>query len=101
MDERDRKDLEKMNRGPVAKIWGKVEQLWQFILDPNAPKAGKVIAAGALAYLLWPFDAVPDFILPAGLADDVAVILAACAKLAADLKKYSSGGGSAPQIPVQ
>ena len=98
MDKRDRKKLEKMNRGPVAKIWDKVEQLWRFIWDPKAPKAGKAIAIGALTYLLWPLDAVPDFIIPAGLLDDVSVILAACAKLAIDLQRYRGNGPAMPGV---
>ncbi len=83
----DPEQLKKMNKGPIAKIWEKVEALWEFILDPDAPIGGKAIAIAALIYLISPVDAVPDF-LPGGLLDDAGVITLAVAKLADDLRKY-------------
>lgn len=77
-----------MNRGPIAKIWDRVKALWAFIKDPQAPKAGKILAIAALIYLISPIDAIPDFIPGLGLTDDVGVVLAVVAKLGADLKKY-------------
>ena len=39
-----------MNRGPVVKIWDKVQVLWRFIKDPDAEAAGLVkFAAGVFA----------------------------------------------------
>lgn len=77
-----------MNRGPISKIWDRVKALWAFIKDPQAPKAGKILAIAALIYLISPIDAIPDFIPGLGLTDDVGVVLAVVAKLGADLKKY-------------
>ena len=34
-----------MNRGPVVKIWDKVQVLWRFIKDPNVAWAKKATAA--------------------------------------------------------
>ena len=78
-------DLDDMRRGPVAKVWDKVQDLWAFIKDPDAPKLGKAMAIGALIYLVVPIDAVPDFIPFGGLLDDVGVIMSVVAKLAHDL----------------
>lgn len=86
--DRIRENLGGMNRGPVAKIWDKVMALWKFVQDPNAPWTGKVIAIGALIYLISPIDAIPDVIPVLGLTDDVSIIGLAVAKLAADLQKY-------------
>lgn len=86
--ERIRGKLPSMKRGRIAEIWDKVMDLWRFVQDPDAPWSGKVIAIAALIYLISPIDAIPDVIPVAGLTDDAAIILAAFAKLAADLKKY-------------
>lgn len=86
--DRIRENIDGMNRGPIAKIWDKVMALWKFVQDPNAPWAGKVIAIGALIYLISPIDAIPDIIPGLGLTDDVSIIGLAVAKLAVDLQKY-------------
>jgi uncharacterized membrane protein YkvA (DUF1232 family) len=45
--------------------------------DRHTPWRHKVILAGAIAYFILPADAIPDFILPIGYADDAAAIAAA------------------------
>ena len=45
--------------------------------DKETPWRHKLILAGAIAYFILPVDAVPDFILPMGYADDAAALLAA------------------------
>lgn len=47
--------------------------------DPHTPWRHKAILAGALAYFVLPIDAIPDFILPMGYADDAAALTAALA----------------------
>lgn len=88
--EKIRRNLFGMNRGKIAKIWDKVMSLWKFIQDTDAPWVGKAIAIGALIYLISPIDAIPDIIPGLGLTDDAGIILAAVAKLAADLSKYEN-----------
>lgn len=78
-----------MNRGPIEKIWDKVQVLWRFIKDPDVAWGKKATAVGSLVYLVSPFDAVPDFIPGAGLLDDVAVILFVVQMLAESLKAYA------------
>ena len=87
-----------MNRGPVVKIWDKVQVLWSFIRDPEVAWAKKATAVGSLVYLVSPLDAVPDFIPAAGLLDDVAVILFVVQMLAESLKSYE--GEAAAEAPV-
>ena len=87
-----------MNRGPVVKIWDKVQVLWRFIRDPEVAWAKKATAVGSLVYLVSPLDAVPDFIPAAGLLDDVAVILFVVQMLAESLKSYE--GEAAAEAPV-
>jgi uncharacterized membrane protein YkvA (DUF1232 family) len=45
--------------------------------DTHTPWRHKAILAGAIAYFILPVDAIPDFILPMGYADDAAAIAAA------------------------
>ncbi len=45
--------------------------------DPNTPKRVRAILLGAIAYLVLPFDAIPDFVPLFGFTDDAAVIAAA------------------------
>jgi len=47
--------------------------------DPATPKRVRAILLGAIAYLVLPFDAIPDFVPLFGFTDDAAVIAAAIA----------------------
>ena len=42
--------------------------------DPTTPAWAKAILGAAIAYVLCPFDAIPDFIPIVGWADDVGVL---------------------------
>lgn len=86
--ERIKVRLDEMRRGPVKEVWGKVQSLAKMVKDPNVAWKSKALAIAALVYLVSPFDAVPDVIPFAGLADDVAVIAAVVSTLAVELEKY-------------
>lgn len=49
--------------------------------DPATPKKAKLTIAGALGYLILPFDVIPDFIPVIGFTDDLAVIVYALYKV--------------------
>lgn len=49
--------------------------------SPSVPKSSKMIVVGALSYLIFPIDLIPDFIPAVGLADDASVIAAAVFKI--------------------
>lgn len=55
----------------------KVLQLYYVMLKGNVSLQHKAVIVGALAYLILPVDAVPDFIPVYGWADDASVITAA------------------------
>lgn len=46
-------------------------------IDSNTPISARIIAMGALAYIVLPFDAIPDVILVLGYTDDAAAFWAA------------------------
>lgn len=49
--------------------------------SPAVPKSSKMIIVGALSYLIFPIDLIPDFVPVVGLADDSAVIATAVYKV--------------------
>lgn len=49
--------------------------------SPSVPKSSKMIVVGAISYLVFPIDLIPDFIPVVGLADDSAIIAAAVYKI--------------------
>ncbi|MDY0404634.1 YkvA family protein [Virgibacillus sp. 179-BFC.A HS] len=70
--------LEKLLK--YAKIIGVKSTFYSLLLfyafkSPKTPKKAKLTIAGALGYLILPFDLVPDFIPVVGFADDAAVIV--------------------------
>lgn len=49
--------------------------------SPAVPKSSKMIIVGAISYLIFPVDLIPDFVPVVGLADDSAVVAAAVYKV--------------------
>jgi uncharacterized membrane protein YkvA (DUF1232 family) len=43
--------------------------------DARIPRARRLLLLGAVAYLAFPFDLIPDFIPVLGLLDDAAVVV--------------------------
>jgi uncharacterized membrane protein YkvA (DUF1232 family) len=70
-----------------AKIAGKevIEralQLYYASQDPNLPPWAKTVIFGALAYFIFPVDAIPDLIPGVGYVDDLGVLAAAVVTVA-------------------
>ncbi len=74
----------------AAKFWNKISRnakaigekvvyaallLYYTLQAPATPSWAKVEIVGALAYLIWPVDAIPDFIPVVGYVDDYALLL--------------------------
>lgn len=53
--------------------------------QPSTPVWAKSIAYGALAYFILPIDAIPDTIPVVGYTDDLGVLIAAVAAIAANI----------------
>lgn len=47
---------------------------WRLVLDPRVPAITKIIPFVTVAYLIWPFDPLPDLALGLGQLDDLAVL---------------------------
>jgi uncharacterized membrane protein YkvA (DUF1232 family) len=61
-------------------------QLYYAAIDQDTPKWAKRAIYGALGYLIFPVDAIPDMIPMVGLTDDLTVLLAALATTVAYIK---------------
>ena len=61
--------------------------LYVLLLDGDTPIWCKTLCCGALAYLINPFDVMPDT-LPIGLLDDLAVMTAAVSKVANHIQPH-------------
>ncbi len=55
--------------------------LFYTLKDPSLPKQDRMIILGALGYLIFPADLIPDFIPVVGFADDITIIVAAVGKV--------------------
>jgi uncharacterized membrane protein YkvA (DUF1232 family) len=65
---------------------GKAVELYYILESPNTPGKAKAVIVAALAYLILPFDSVPDFLPFVGLTDDVAALMA----VFQSVEKYSN-----------
>ena len=58
----------------IYRIKRYVKVYWLLLLDPRTPRLSKFMVLAAIAYLVWPFDLIPDFIPFAGLVDELIII---------------------------
>lgn len=89
MKEKNRKLFERLAL-TAAKAGRKIAYgaacLWYVAMDPETPAHIKATALGPLAYLVNPFDAIPDMTPLVGFSDDAAVIAGAVALLAVRIR---------------
>jgi len=69
-----------------GKLAGKTTVYYSLLLfyvakSHEVPKSTKMIIVGALSYLIFPLDLIPDFIPVVGLVDDAGIIAAAVFKV--------------------
>ncbi|MFP4129607.1 MAG: YkvA family protein [Halorhodospira sp.] len=55
--------------------------------DPDTPAWARSTIYGALGYLIWPLDSVPDLTPYVGYTDDLGILTAAIAAVAAHIKE--------------
>jgi len=61
--------------GAARELLQNASLAWRLLLDPHVSVLAKLIPVGVLAYVVMPFDLIPDVIPVLGQLDDLAVIL--------------------------
>jgi uncharacterized membrane protein YkvA (DUF1232 family) len=84
-----------------AGFWGKVKgyaktagravmlpalKMYYSATDPDTPRWAKATIYGALGYFISPLDAIPDLLPVVGYSDDLGILVAAMAAVAAYIK---------------
>ncbi len=64
-------------------------ELRAYLTDPQVGKARKLLLVAAFAYVVLPFDAIPDVIPIFGWLDDIGVLGAAAAFLLSDARRVA------------
>jgi uncharacterized membrane protein YkvA (DUF1232 family) len=77
MSQRSKGQIPKVRIGLLAKAIRNLRLVWRLMGDGEVPLRAKLVPLMVLAYLVFPSDLLPDYILGVGQVDDVAVILLA------------------------
>jgi uncharacterized membrane protein YkvA (DUF1232 family) len=75
------KKLARYARKAGREVVEKVLWLYFVLQKPETPTRAKATIIGALAYFVWPVDAIPD-VIPGGYTDDFGVLATAVASVA-------------------
>jgi uncharacterized membrane protein YkvA (DUF1232 family) len=67
--------------GAVRQIPAYLRLLWGLLTDERVSQLDKVFVGAAIAYVIMPFDLIPDFIPMIGEIDDIYVIMLALNRL--------------------
>jgi len=82
-------------------MWGRLRRVIALLRDPRTPKLPRAAVVLAVLYFIWPFDLVPDFLVPvAGYLDDLVLIWMTLKWLlgSGDRQERPVDGGP-PQLP--
>ena len=60
--------------GRLIRFRNEVATLWRAFFDPATPLYLKAAMLGVVAYLVSPFDLIPEFLPVLGLVDDVVLV---------------------------
>ncbi len=74
-----------------------LHKLWRYVRDGRVPLWRKLVGVAAVAYLIWPFDLIPDFIPLIGWLDDAGVLMAAALFLVRDVRLHEQ---RYPELPL-
>jgi uncharacterized membrane protein YkvA (DUF1232 family) len=74
-----------------------LHKLWRYVRDGRVPLWRKLVGVAAVAYLIWPFDLIPDFIPVIGYLDDAGILTAAALFLVRDVRLHEQ---KYPEFPL-
>ena len=81
------KKVQKFALKAGREVLDKALTMYYCLQDSDTPAKAKAVIIGALAYFIWPLDAIPDMIIPSGYADDLGVLAAALVVVSAHVKQ--------------
>ncbi len=61
--------------GFLSELWQQARLLYQLFLDPEVPIYIKILPIAAAAYLIFPFDFLPDVLPGFGQLDDLTILV--------------------------
>jgi uncharacterized membrane protein YkvA (DUF1232 family) len=61
--------------GFLGELWQQARLIYRLFLDPEVPFYIKLLPVAAAAYLLFPFDFLPDVIPGFGQLDDITILI--------------------------
>ena len=67
-----------------------LHKLWRYLRDGRVPLWRKLVGVAAVAYLVWPFDLIPDYIPIVGWLDDAGVLTLAALFLIRDVRLHEA-----------
>ncbi len=79
----------KEQTGFFSELWQQVQLVYKLLLDPEVPIYLKALPFAAVAYLLFPFDFLPDVIPGLGQLDDLTILVVG-AKMFIDLAPHQA-----------
>ena len=80
---------------------GHIAAVARFFRDPSASLVGKVFVLMAMAYVVLPFDAIPDVVPVVGWLDDLGVLGLAMAYMTRVIGRYREESLLIPVSPVR
>ncbi len=89
-------------RTGAGKLLTKLRLLWMVVADyasgryRKVPWRSVVVCAAAMAYVISPFDLIPDWIVPIGWTDDLLVLALAWGVVKKELREYCAWKGLSP-----
>src|SRR5262249_33623401 len=70
----ERKQIRSRMKSLIAFLPNLLKLLYRMMRDPRVSRADKLILAGAIVYVITPFDFIPDFIPFIGQVDDIYLV---------------------------
>jgi len=70
----ERKQMRSRMKSLLAFLPNLLKLLYRMMRDPRVSRADKLILAGAIVYVITPFDFIPDFIPFIGQVDDIYLV---------------------------
>lgn len=72
----------------MIRFFRRLKAIISMMRDPDAGIGGKLLVAFGLLYLFLPVELVPDFLLPAGVLDDLVLWISIISILGQKLDRY-------------